>query len=466
MSEIITRTTESVQEVNDSVNWFMKHFKIGELLRASNAKKVRGYSVTQIFTYIVSCMFSPVSTYMAMRTGKYKEEFSKNTIYRLYNDANINWHKFLRLLSEKVISTFIRPATSDERIEYFVIDDTPFQKSGKKTELVSKFFNHVTMKYNYGFRVLSLLWTDEYTSIPVDFCPLSSSDDSLLVCDAKKCDKRSIAGRIRTESRKKTPDVMMNMLRSAIKAGHKAKYVLFDSWFSSPKCIINIKNEFKLDVISMVKKSSKVFYEYNGAQCDVKKIYRKNRKRPGKSKYLLSVDVNLILKKNGEIIDRTPARIVYVRNKANRKDWIAIISTDVSISEEEIIRRYGVRWQVEVYFKTCKQYLKMLKECNSTSFDAYTCHLTIVAVRYMILSVYERSNNDDRTLGELFWMLAAEVEEIHLAQVLQILFDAMVETIREYFQISDDHIEQFVSIFISKLPNNLKSALLATVNTT
>lgn len=84
----------------------------------------------------------------------------------------------------------------------------------------------------------------------------------------------------------------------------------------------------------------------------------------------------------------------------------------------------------------------------------------------MILSVYERSNNDDRTLGELFWMLAAEVEEIHLAQVLQILFDAMVETIREYFQISDDHIEQFVSIFISKLPNNLKSALLATVNTT
>ena len=29
----------------------------------------------------------------------------------------------------------------------------------------------------------------------------------------------------------------------------------------------------------------------------------------------------------------------------------------MEISEEEIIRRYGARWNIEVYFKTCKQYL-------------------------------------------------------------------------------------------------------------
>lgn len=35
------------------------------------------------------------------------------------------------------------------------------------------------------------------------------------------------------------------------------------------------------------------------------------------------------------------ARIVCVRNRQNRKEWIAILSTDMSLSEEEIIRLYG-----------------------------------------------------------------------------------------------------------------------------
>ena len=93
-----------------------------------------------------------------------------------------------------------------------------------------------------------------------------------------------------------------------------------------------------------------------------------NRKRRGRSQYLLSVEVNLTQKENREVVSRIPVRIVYVRNRAKRKDWIALISTDMDISEEEIIRRYGVRWNIEVYFKTCKQHLKLLKESNSPSF--------------------------------------------------------------------------------------------------
>ena len=46
-----------------------------------------------------------------------------------------------------------------------------------------------------------------------------------------------------------------------------------------------------------------------------------------------------------------PAKIVCVRNKANRKDWLAFLCTDPALSEEEIIRIYGKRWQIEVFFK-------------------------------------------------------------------------------------------------------------------
>lgn len=46
-----------------------------------------------------------------------------------------------------------------------------------------------------------------------------------------------------------------------------------------------------------------------------------------------------------------PAKIVCVRNKANRKEWIAFICTDTTLNEEEIIRIYGKRWQIEVFSK-------------------------------------------------------------------------------------------------------------------
>ena len=132
---------------------------------------------------------------------------------------------------------------------------------------------------------------------------------------------------------------MLTLLDTAISAGLSAEYVLFDSWFSNPAQITAIKGK-EMDVIAMIKKSSRIKYSYNGEQLNIKEIYSKNKKRRGRSKYLLSVYV-VVGKENP-----LPAKIVCVRNKANRKDWLAFICTDPSLSEEEIIRVYGKRWQV------------------------------------------------------------------------------------------------------------------------
>lgn len=86
----------------------------------------------------------------------------------------------------------------------------------------------------------------------------------------------------------------------------------------------------------MVKKSSKIKYGYQEGRFNIKEIYSKNRKRRGRSKYLLSVEVSV-----GE--EAVPAKIVCVRNRSKRKDWLAIISTDTSLSAEEIVRIYGKR---------------------------------------------------------------------------------------------------------------------------
>ena len=109
-------------------------------------------------------------------------------------------------------------------------------------------------------------------------------------------------------------------------------------------------------MIAMLKKSSRIKYSYCGEQLNIKEIYSRNKKRRGRSKYLLSVDV-MVGKENP-----IPAKIVCVRNKANRKDWLAFICTDTTLSEEEIIRLseeeiirvYGKRWQIEGSFRKLK----------------------------------------------------------------------------------------------------------------
>ena len=457
----ISQSEILLQDATNEVGAFLRKYQVSTILKQCNGYKQKGFSVIQLFAYLVTLMFQPISTYMAMRVGAYKEPFSKNTIRRFCNNTSINWHKFLRTLSQKLVVDFMRPATSADREEYFIIDDTPFQKSGKKTELVSKFFNHVTMKYEMGYRILTLLWTDGYSNVPVDFVPLSSGNEKLIVAKAKKYDGRTLAGRTRKQACMKAPELILMMLSKAVAAGHTAKYVLFDSWFATPKGIMDIKNRLNMDVIAMVKKSGKVYYEYDGVQHDVKEIFSYCKKRRGRSKYLLSVEVNLLQKKYGKILERMPAKLVYVRNKANKKDWIAIICTNTTLSEEEIIKRYGYRWNIEVYFKTCKQYLKYTKECQSTSFDSLTAHLAIANVRYMMLSVFQRANTDHRSLGELFYLYVQEVAEITFDHSMKLIMIALLSTVKEFFALTDAQMVGFVQQFINNLPNYLRTPLKA-----
>ena len=85
----------------------------------------------------------------------------------------------------------------------------------------------------------------------------------------------------------------------------------------------------------MIKKSSHIYYEFKGEPLSINKIFGISKKRRGRSKYLLSV--NVMVGKDQKI----PAKIVCVCNKKNKKDWIAFICTNPSLSEEEIIRIYG-----------------------------------------------------------------------------------------------------------------------------
>ena len=456
---IVPSKNENEQEISNTISRFIRDFRVGSLLNKCNCKKEKGIPFMKLFTYILCNVFRDRSMYMQKKTGSFKEDFSENAYYRLLRRAHSNWLRFTTMLSEKIINEHLRKLTSDNRADCFVVDDSLYERIGyKHTELASKVFDHVSMKFKKGFRMMTLGWTDGCSFIPINFSLLASSKKENILGEVKSYDRRSIAGKRRIMAQSKGTDVMIQLIDAAMKAGHKAKYVLFDSWFSNPHHIVELKDK-GMDTIAMVKVSSRISYEFDGERRNIKQIYNSCKKRRGRSRYLLSVPVKVGQdQKDGHSVD---ARIVCVRNRANRKDWLALICTDMSLSEEEIIRIYGKRWDIEVFFKTCKSFLNLGSEYHGLSYDALTAHVALVFTRYMLMSVAKRDDEDERTLGELFYFMVDEATDITFSQSMKILLDAMLASIRSIFQASEEQIMAFTNDFISRLPEYMQKSLLA-----
>ena len=131
----------------------------------------------------------------------------------------------------------------------------------------------------------------------------------------------------------------------------------------------------------------------------------------------------------------------------------------MSLTEEEIIRIYGKRWNIEVFFKSCKSLLNLRTECHSLSYDALTAHVAMVFARYMLLSVYQRKDEDQRTIGEMFYVLLQEMEDVTFQHSLFLLVEAMTQSIKAILHVSDELIEKIYMDFFNRLPEFMQNAL-------
>ena len=444
----ITQDNHSTESFNTKMSLFFKEFHVGRFLRAANANKLKGFPVVQVFLLAVTILFQHRSLYMQMHLHQDSLPFAKDTFYRFMNSCRINWRRFTTLLSAYIIHETIEPLTASDRRNVFIIDDSLFSRArSKKVELLAKVYDHAHGVFTYGFRMLTLGWSDGNTFLPINHCLLSTANEKNRINEASKAiDARTNGGHQRRLSQQKATDVVLTLLKDALKAGIPAKHVLFDTWFCSPSSLIAIK-KLGLEVVAMAKKTVKIHYLYNGKLQDVKAIYQQNKKRRGRSKYLLSVEATV--EKEGE---KLPVRLVFVRNRNKRKDYLVLVSTDLTLSEEEIIQLYGRRWSIEVFFKMCKTYLRLVKDCRSISYDAMTAHVAIVFTRYMMLAVEQRQNVDMRTIGELFYYGVDELPEMAYLDALHLILQQFAALIQKQILIDEKTIAKMLESFMQELP--------------
>ena len=124
-----------------------------------------------------------------------------------------------------------------------------------------------------------------------------------------------------------------------------------------------------------------------------------------------------------------PAKIVFVRNR-HKRGWLALLSTDIEMSAEEIVQTYGKRWDIEVFFKVSKQYLKLGKEMQMRDYDGLISHTTIVMIRYLFLIFEQRLHVDHRSLGSLFHACIDEVKDLSFLESLQRILILAIDTVR------------------------------------
>ncbi len=86
-------------------------------------------------------------------------------------------------------------------------------------------------------------------------------------------------------------------------------------------------------------------------------------------------------------------------------------------------------------------------------------HVTIVFSRYIMLSVTQRENENDKTICELCFCLLDEMEDITFSRSMCIIMEALMDTVMEYFHITEAQLEEFTASFVQRLPKYMQEAL-------
>jgi hypothetical protein len=436
--------------LHNKIDTFFDNFTIGTLLNRAGIRKLRGVSPIMLLKAIFILPFEGDNFFRGIVTGN-RQKFKKDAAYDLLKGPRYNWRKLLLLLAARIVCVSDL-LTDKERKKVLVIDDSSYDRSHSKfVELLARVFDHCDKRYLKGFKMLTVGWSDGASFLPLDFILLSSENEkSRLQGITKDIDRRTCGYIRRKEAMTKATEQLEPMVKRILATGVDASYILMDSWFAFPSVIQTLHQH--RPVICMLKDMPNNLYLYQNVYLRLGEIYRRVKKKSGKARILASVLV--------ETKDGLPVKMVFVRHRQKR-GWLAILSTDIELTNEEIIQLYGKRWDIEVFFKMAKHYLNLEKEIQLRDYDGLIGHATIVMLRYLFLAFEQRLHDDPRTLGSLFHACADEMKDLSVLDALQRIMKLALDKIRAAGEATEDFIMKILDAVMSVAIDMLKPPTLS-----
>ncbi len=214
-----------------------------------------------------------------------------------------------------------------------VIDDTYVEKKGDKTDGVGKFYDHARGRYINGNNFVT-------SCLQVG--------DAYIPHKARMYLKEEAAEAMCEEFRTKPEIAYKDMIEPLqIPEGVKL-YVVFDSWWYSSD-LIRDTLELGHQVICQLKSNKKLEGDVNVSElANIVKYHKVKIDVRGKEKVYLAVEQIVGIPGLGEV------KLVISRREKNKKPNF-YMSTDITLSLEEVLEIYENRWNIELAHREANQ---------------------------------------------------------------------------------------------------------------
>jgi hypothetical protein len=244
------------------------------------------------------------------------------------------------------VKSFVRSVQSAEGV--LIIDDSIEDKPyTDENDLVCWHYDHSKAALVKGINFLTVLYASQGVSLPIGFHLIAKTEKYL---DPK------------TQKEKRRSPVSKNELcRELIKqagANHiPFRFVLFDTWFASAENMEFIKHDQRRDFICPLKTNRKIALSLaDKQQGRYSRVDTLGLEEPtSREVYLEGVAFPLVLIKQ------------VFTNEDGSCGSLYLVSSDTTLSFDDLTTSYQKRWQVECYHKSLKQNVSLEKSPTQTA---------------------------------------------------------------------------------------------------
>ena len=379
------------------------------ILKQSNFTKREGvgaHVVVLHFVYMLM-MNKKISTFI----NQSNDSLKKDVYYRLLKNSSYNWRKLLSLTSLKIIK-LLHKVQEGSSVKVLILDDTVEGKTGKQIEGSREaLWSNKEKRTIKGINVVSLNYSDGLSNIMLDFAiSMGKYAQVEMAAFTQTIDTRTTAHKRRAEIMMGKSQIAIDMVNRAISNGIQADYLLVDSWYSKP-VFIKEMNDLGLKIITRIANNNKI-WNFMDKEKSLDAIYAKYKKL--KTQQTGTYGKKIKFKYFSIIVEHKNAgklKIVFLKTKDK---LIPIVSTDLDISDDEIIEIYKRRWDIEQGYKELRQHFGFGQEENRI-YEALIARITLSFFTYNIVSYINRMSNEPKTIGGLFKDLECELATLAIA---------------------------------------------------
>jgi hypothetical protein len=245
----------------------------------------------------------------------------------------------------QTVKALVRDVQSESGV-LIIADSIEEKPYTDENDIVCWHYDHSKDRVLKGINFLTALYSSQGVSVPVGF-HLVAKTEKYIDPKTQKEQRRSPVSK---------NEVCRGLIKQAVRHRFPFRFVLFDVWFASAENMVFIKHQQHRDFICPLKTNRKVALSKADKQQGryVRVDTLELQAQATREIYLEGVDFPLVLTKHVFTNEDGSIGIRY------------LVSSDTTLSFDDITTTYHERWGVECYHKSLKQNVSLAKSPTQT----------------------------------------------------------------------------------------------------